>query len=119
MAKQADMQRIQADLEGAQAEIETASKVDGSLGDSLSFGFTSLLAAVHSLFAGLNDHSGKIVELGRQMKIAQHQIDDLQRKVHGLKVSKGMAIAAKERALARAEAALISTQSALDNISVH
>jgi hypothetical protein len=53
------------------------------------------------------------------MKIAQHQIDDLQRKVHGLKVSKGMAIAAKERALARAEAALISTQSALDNISVH
>jgi hypothetical protein len=119
MAKQPDVQRIQADLEGAQEEIQTASKVDGTLGDSLSYGFTSLLAAVRSLFAGLNDHSGKIDELGRQVKIAQHQIDELQRKVHGLRVSKGKAIAAKERALARAEAALTSTQSALDQMSIH
>lgn len=63
MTRQPELQRIQADLEGAQAEIDTASKVDGSLGDSLSFGFTSLLAAVRHLFAGMNDHSGRIATL--------------------------------------------------------
>ncbi len=119
MPKRPDIQRIQAHLEEARAEIETASKVDGSLGDSLSFGFTALLAAVRQLFVGQSDNSARIVELERQQKITQHQIDELQRKVHGLKVSKGKAIAAKERALARAEAALTATQSALDNMSIH
>jgi hypothetical protein len=79
----------------------------------------SALAAVRQLFAGLNDHSGKIDELGRQLKIAQHQIGEMQRTVHGLNVSRGKAIAAKERALARAEATLTSTQSALHQMSIH
>ena len=56
MPKQADLKRIQADLEEAHAEIETASKVDGSLGDSLAFGFRSLLAAIGQLSATANWH---------------------------------------------------------------
>jgi hypothetical protein len=44
MSDKADLKRIKADLEEAQAEIETASKIDDSLGGSLSFGFGSLLA---------------------------------------------------------------------------
>ena len=39
MSDKADLKRIKADLEEAQAEIETASKIDDSLGGSLSFGF--------------------------------------------------------------------------------
>jgi hypothetical protein len=60
MTDKADLKRIQADLQEAQAEIETASKVDGSLGDSLSFGFGSLLAAVGQLFTRTNAHERKI-----------------------------------------------------------
>jgi len=37
MTDKADLKRIQADLQEAQAEIETASKIDDSLGGSLSF----------------------------------------------------------------------------------
>ena len=54
MSEKADLKRIHADLQDAQAEIETASKADGSLGDRLSFGSSSLSAAVGRLFAGLS-----------------------------------------------------------------
>jgi hypothetical protein len=69
MTEKADFKRVQADLQEAQAEIETASKVDGSLGDSLSFGFRSLLAAVGQLFAGFNNHENRLVEHDRAVKI--------------------------------------------------
>jgi hypothetical protein len=62
MGDKADLKRVQADLREAQAEIETASKVDDSLGASLSFGFRSLLAAVGQLFARSNDHEVRIRE---------------------------------------------------------
>jgi hypothetical protein len=60
MSDKADLKRIKADLEEAQAEIETASKIDDSLGGSLSFRFRSLLAAVGQLFTRTNDHESKI-----------------------------------------------------------
>lgn len=115
MPKQADLKRIQADLEEAHAEIETASKADGSLGDSLAFGFRSLLAAVGQLFAGLNDHAEKINEHDRQLKIAQHQVTELQRKLHGVKVSRGKAVAANKRAIA----AIHNAKNVLDGMSLH
>jgi DNA invertase Pin-like site-specific DNA recombinase len=43
MTGQADLERIQEDLQEAEAEIGTAATVDSSLGDSLKFGFGSLL----------------------------------------------------------------------------
>ena len=119
MSEKADLKRIQADLQDAQAEIETASKVDGSLGDSLAFGFRSLLAAVGQLFTRSNDHESKITEHDRQLKIIQAQVSDLQREIRGLKISKGKAIAARERALAKAQAAMDSTKGVLDRISIH
>ena len=50
MTGQADLKRIQAELQEAQAEIGTAATVDHSLGDSLKFGFGSLLSAIGALF---------------------------------------------------------------------
>jgi hypothetical protein len=119
MTDKADLKRIQADLREAQAEIESASKVDGSLGGSLSFGFRSLLAAIGQLFTRFNDHETKLTEHDRQLKLTQAQLFELQRKVHGLRVSKGKAVAAKERALAKAQAAINSTNEVLDRISIH
>jgi hypothetical protein len=119
MSEKADLKRIQADLQDAQVEIETASKVDGSLGDRLSFGFSSLLAAVGRLFAGLSEHESKLTEHDRQLKITQVQVSELQKKIHGLKISKGKAIAARERALAKAQTAIDSTKRVLDRISIH
>jgi multidrug resistance efflux pump len=119
MSEKADLKRIQADLQEAQAEIETASKVDGSLGDSLSFGFRSLLASVRQLFAGFNSHENRLFEHDRAVKIMQTQIVDLQTQIHGLKISKGRAIAAKHRALAKAQADIDSTKGVLDRISIH
>ena len=49
----------------------------------------------------------------------QAQIVALQSKIHGLKVSKGKAVAAEERALAKAQTAIDSTKGVLDRISVH
>jgi chromosome segregation ATPase len=119
MIDKAVLKRVQADLQEAQAEIETASKVEGSLGDSLSFGFKSLLATVGQLFAGFNDHEKKINDHDVQLKVTQAQIAELQAKIHGLKISKGKAVAAKQRALAKAQAAIDSTKGALDGISLH
>jgi hypothetical protein len=93
---------------GGSSRIETASKVDGSLGNSLAFGFKSLLAAVGQLFTRLNNHESKINEHDLQLKIAQGQISNLQMRIHGLKVSKGKVVAAKERALAKAQAPSIA-----------
>jgi hypothetical protein len=115
MNGQADLKRIQADLQEAQAEIGTAATVDGSLGDSLKFGFGSLLAAVGALFAGFNSHESKINEHDRLLKIALWKIAELQGHIHGLKVSRGKAIAAKKRALAAVEDA----KGVLNGISVH
>jgi hypothetical protein len=119
MSDKADLKRIQADLQDAQAEIETASKVDGSLGDSLSYGFKSLIAAVGQLFAGLNNHEDRILEHDRSIKIMQAQMVELQAQIHGLKISKGKAIAAKRRALSKAQAAIDSTKGVLDLIAIH
>jgi hypothetical protein len=115
MTGQADLKRVQADLQEAQAEIGTAATVDGSLGDSLKFGFGSLLAAVGALFAGFNNHEGKIKEHDRQLKIALAQIAELQIRIHGLKVSRGKAVAAKKRALA----AIGNAKVVLNDISLH
>jgi hypothetical protein len=115
MTKRADLQRIRADLQEAQAEIETAATVDGSVADGLKFGFKSLFAAVSALFAASNDHQRKIDEHDRQLKGALVQIADLQRRIHGLKVSRGRAVAAKERALT----AIDNAKEVLDQISLH
>jgi hypothetical protein len=106
-------------LQEAQTEIETASKVDGSLGDSLSSGFKSLISAVGQLFAGLNNHEDRILEHDRSVKVIQAQMVELQRQIRGLKISKGKAIAAKQRALSKAQAAIDSTKGVLDRISIH
>jgi hypothetical protein len=119
MTDKADLKRIQADLQEAQAEIETASKVDGSLGDSLSFGFRSLLAAVGQLFARSNDHEIRIREQDQRLRLIQSEVAELQRKIHGLKISKGKAIAARERALAKAQAAIDATREVMEHISIH
>ena len=119
MTDKANLKRIQVDLQEAHAEIETASKVDGSLGDSLSFGFRSLLAAVGQLFTRTNDHESKISEHEVQLKVIQVQISGLQREIHGLKISRGKAIAARERALAKAQAAIDSTSEVMEHISLH
>jgi hypothetical protein len=115
MTGQADLKRIQADLHEAKAEIGTAATVDGSLGDSLKLGFGTLLAAVGALFAGFNNHESKIKEHDRQLKIALAQIADLQIRIHGLKVSRGKAVAAKKRALAVIDDAKV----VLSDISLH
>jgi hypothetical protein len=115
MTGQADLKRIQADLQEAQAEIGTAATVDGSLDDSLKFGFGSLLAGVGALFAGFNNHESKINEHDRQLKIALGQIAELQMRIHGLKVSRGKAVAAKKRALA----AIDDAKGVLNGISLH
>jgi hypothetical protein len=119
MSEKADLNRIHADLQEAHAEIETASKVDGSLGESLSFGFKSLLSAVGQLFARSNSHEIRILEQDQRLKLVQSQLAELQRKVHGLKISKGKAIAARERALERAQAAIDRTSEVLERISIH
>ena len=103
MSDKTDLKRIKSDLEDAQAEIETASKIDDSLGGSLSFGFRSLLAAVGQLFIRTNDHDSKISKHDVQLKLIQAQISGLQREIHGLKISRGKAITARERALAKAQ----------------
>jgi hypothetical protein len=77
MGDKADLKRVQADLREAQAEIETASKVDDSLGASLSFGFRSLLAAVGQLFTRTNDHESKISKHDIQLKLIQAQVSEL------------------------------------------
>ncbi|HWZ05960.1 MAG TPA: hypothetical protein VNY53_03520 [Bradyrhizobium sp.] len=109
------MTRIQADLKEAQAEIGTAATVDGSFGDALKLGFGSLLAAVGALCAGFNNHEGKINEHDRQLKIALAQIAELQTRIHGLKVSRGKAVAAKKRTLA----AIDDAKGVLNGISLH
>jgi hypothetical protein len=119
MSEKADLKRVQADLQQAQAEIETASRVDGSLGDSLSFGFKSLLAAVGQLFARFNNHEIRILEQDQRLKLMRSEVAELQRKIHGLKISKGKAIAARERALAKAQAAIDGTRAVLERISIH
>ena len=119
MIDKAVLNRVQADLREAQGEIETAPKVNGSLGDSLSFGFRSLLAAVGQLFAGFSDHERRIDEQEKQIKIALAQIAALNSKIHGLRISKGKAVAAKERALAKAQATLDHTKDFLERISIH
>jgi hypothetical protein len=115
MTKRADLQRVRADLQEAQAEIENAATIDGSVADGLKFGFRSLLVAVGTLFAASDDHRRKIDEHDRQLKIALVEIADLQRRLHGLKVSRGKAIAAKERALT----AIANAKGVLDQISLH
>jgi chorismate synthase len=119
MSDKADLKRIKADLEEAQAEIETASKIDDSLGGSLSFGFRSLLAAVGQLFTRTNDQESKISKHDVQLKLIQAQISGLQREIHGLKISRGKAIAGRERALAKAQAAIDSTSEVMEHISLH
>jgi hypothetical protein len=119
MTDKADLKRIEADLQDAHAEIETASKVDGSLGDSLSFGFRSLLAAVGQLFTRTNDHESKFSEHEIQLKFIQAQISGLQREILGLKISRGKAIAARERALTKAQAAIDATREVMEHISIH
>jgi predicted nucleic acid-binding Zn-ribbon protein len=119
MTEKADFKCVQADLQEAQSEIETASKVDDSLGDSLSFGFRSLLAAVGQLFTRTNDHESKISEHDVELKLIQAQISGLQREIHGLKISRGKAIAARERALAKAQAAVDATKEVVERISIH
>ena len=119
MIDKPDLKRIQADLQEAQAEIETASKVDGSLGDSLSFGFRSLLAAVGQLFTRTNDHESKISPHDLRLKLIQAQISGLQREIHGLKISRGKAIATRGRALAKAQAAIDATKEVVEHISIH
>ena len=110
MSDKTDLKRIKSDLEDAQAEIETASKIDDSLGGSLSFGFRSLLAAVGQLFTRTNDQESKISKHDVQLKLIQAQISGLQREIHGLKISRGKAIAGRERALAKAQAAIDGTR---------
>ena len=119
MSDKADLKRIKADLEEAQAEIETASKIDDSLGGSLSFGFGSLLASVGQLFTRTNDHESKIGKHDIESKLIQAQVSELQREIHGLKISRGKAIAARERALAKAQAAIESTSKVMEHISLH
>jgi hypothetical protein len=119
MTGQVDLKRIQADLQDAQAEIETVSTVDRSLGDSLSFGFRSLLAAVGQLFTRSNDHESRIREQDQRLRLIQSEVAELQGKIHGLRISKGKAIAARERALAKAQAAIDGTKKVLDRISIH
>ena len=115
MTGQADLKRIKAELQEAHAEIGAAATVDRSLGDSLKFGFGSLLAAVGALFAGFNNHESKINEHDRQLKIALAQIAELQIRIHGLKVSRGKAVAAKKRALT----AIGNAKVVLNDISLH
>jgi hypothetical protein len=115
MTKGADLQRVQADLLEAQAEIETAATVEGSFADSLKFGFNSLLAAVGTLFAASNKHERKLTEHDRQLKIMIAQITELQKQIHGLKVSRGKAIAAKQKAMS----VISNAKNILDQISLH
>lgn len=115
MGKPADLFRIQQDLQAAQAEIETSATIDGSMADSLKFGFKSLLAAVGALFTVSNDHGRKIEEHDRQLTIALANVAALQAQIHGLKVSRGKAIAAKERALT----AIDNAKDVLGKIPLH
>jgi hypothetical protein len=52
------------------------------------------------------------------LKLVQTQISGLQREIHGLKISRGKAIATRERALAKVQAAFDSTKGVLDRISI-
>jgi hypothetical protein len=115
MATEAQLKRIHQDLEEAQAEIVAAPMIPDSVADKIRFGFTSLLAAVTALFTGLNDHEIRLTEQERQLKIAMNEIRELQGQVHGLKVSRGKAVAAKKRALA----AIGDAQAILNGVSVH
>jgi hypothetical protein len=83
MSDKADLKRIKADLEEAQVKSKTASKIDDSLGGSLSFGFGSLLAAVGQLFTRTNDHESKISKHDVKLKLIQAQISGLQERYTG------------------------------------
>lgn len=107
--------RIEQDLQDAQAEIETAKTVEGSFGDSLKFGFAALYAAVHNLIAGFSDHARKIDDLDNRLKATMWAFGELKKEVHGLKVAKGKAVAAKKRTLV----ALAKAEGAIDTISLH
>ena len=85
MSDKADLKRIKAHLEEAQAEIETASKIDDSLGGSLSFGFGSLLAAVGQLFTRTNDHESKIGKHDIELKLIQRRSPNYKERYTGLK----------------------------------
>ncbi len=115
MSGQAELIRIELDLQEAHAEIQTAATVEGSLGDSLKFGFGALFAAVHALMTGFTQHGRKIDEHDQQLKVALGRIQDLERSVRGLKVSRGKAIAAKNRALT----IIADAKGTLNNISIH
>jgi hypothetical protein len=115
MTGQAELIRIESDLQEAQAEIQTAATVEGSLVDSLKFGFGALFAAVHALTKGFGQHGRRIDEHDRQLKIAISRISELESSVHGLRVSRGKAVAAKNRALA----IIVNAKSTLDNISLN
>jgi len=53
------------------------------------------------------------------LKVIQAQISGLQREIHGLKISRGKAIAARERALVKAQAAIDGTREVMERISIH
>ena len=78
-----------------------------------------MLAAVGQLFARSNDHEVRIREQDQRLRLIQSEVAELQRKIHGLKISKGKAIAARERALAKAQAAIDGTKKVLGRISIH
>jgi hypothetical protein len=87
--------------------------VEGSLGDRLSIGFRSLLDTLGHLSRGFNDHDQRLNDHDRQLKIVLHEIGELQKKVHGLKISRGRAVAAKNRA----EVAIEKTKTLLEGIA--
>jgi hypothetical protein len=119
MTKQADLNRTIAELKQAQTEIEATEKIESSLGGILSRGFRALLDAVGMLTNSFDDHDRKLSEHDRLLKIAFAQIAELQSQVHGLRISKGKAIASKQRALIKAQTAVDHAKSVLDGISVH
>ncbi len=119
MTKKVDLRQLLAELQEAQTEIEGAEKIESSLGGILSRGFRALRDAVGMLTSSVDDHDRKLSEHDRLLKIAIAQIIELQRQVHGLKVSKGKAVASKRRALDKAQSAVDRAKSVLDGVSVH
>jgi hypothetical protein len=119
MTKKADLNQTLAELHDAQTEIERVEKVESSLGDVLSMGFRALLRAVSTLTSCFDDHDRKLAEHDLHLKIALAQIGDLQRQVHGLKISRGKAVASNQRALRKAQTAVEHAKTVLDGMSVH
>jgi hypothetical protein len=70
-------------------------------------------------YSKTNDHESKFSEHEIQLKLIQAQISGLQREIHGLKISRGKAIAARERALTKAQAAIDATREVMEHISIH